>query len=143
MNKQRALFIALETLHAPGLPGRQLRLPPSIHRLVADYAAMGYAIIPVAASQKYGLATRTSRELLMTEVTTLIRKATGVVAPNVLLLDNPFDPKEVWDTARRFSLDIRGSMLMTQGGLYAGLFRTAGVGRITTVGELSRVLAVA
>lgn len=144
MNKTRALLVAIEPYVTQGsrLPFT-VNFSPSLVGIVADHHAMGYRIVGVLASDSFGLETDSDVNQLGMAVCRAIASNTGVEPHALTVLDSTTDPRPLWEAARRFDLDLRNSMLLTEGGIHAGIARTAGVGRIISLGEVQSLYVAA
>jgi hypothetical protein len=144
MLKSPALLVSLEGFWPSANQYRlPVNLPPVLHRIVADHRALGYSIVPVGSSRFFGISTDRERLTLQTDVEMAVSMRGGVPIRTVLIMDNPSDPRELWDMARSFDVDLKNSMLVSQQGHHVGVCRTAGVGRWATESELTRSLAFA
>lgn len=137
MLKRRALFVALEAywpLEAPGQTGAGV--PPALLRVLSDHAAFGFQIIPMFRGAAYGLTDAKQERAFAGRVERALRAGAGIrVAGSVVMLD-AHDPHVLWEAARQFDLDLKRSILLTEGGLHGGLARAAGVARGVTLHEL-------
>lgn len=144
MNKTRALLVAIEpyVTQASRLPF-SVNFSPSLVGIVADHHAMGYRIIGVLAADSFGLENDADVNNLGMAVCRAIASNIGVEPQALAILDSHTDPRPLWEAARRFDLDLRHSMLLTEGALHAGMARTAGVGRIISLGEVQSLYVAA
>ncbi len=144
MLKRRALFIALEAywpLEHPGQTGAGL--PPALLRVVSDYAALGFQIIPIFRGSAWGLNDADEERAFASRVERMVRAGAGVrIAGSVAMLD-AHDPHVLWEAARQFDLDLKRSLLLTESGLHGALARSAGVARGVTLHELGSAVIAA
>jgi hypothetical protein len=117
--RRRCLFLV-----TPPLATVDRELTAAQWSAVRDYSAMGYLVIPVV--HPNGTSTPEERELLAS----VIAARTGARVPTVFEAGEGFDPRHVWDVARRFGLDLSRSILLTHARTLAGLFHVAGVERV-------------
>jgi len=144
MLKSPCFFIALETFWPSQNTYRlPVHLPPVLHRLVADHRALGYGIIPIGSASFFNVATDRERITLQTDVEVAFAMRGRVPMRSVLILEHPHDPRELWDTARCFDIDLRESLLMTANGQHVGMSRAAGLRQVVSEADLSRTLAFA
>jgi len=144
MFKTRALFIALEAYLPTGTRASLApRLSPALIRLVADHRALGYRIVPVASARAFRVETEDDRDELQALVERLFRTSAGVPITAVVVMTSPHDPREIWDAARRYELDVARSILLTESGVHIGVAKTAGLRRTATVAELSSMVVPA
>jgi hypothetical protein len=144
MLKSPALLVSLEGFWPSANQFRlPINLPPVLHRIVADHRALGFCIIPVGGARFFGVATDRERLTLQTDVEMAVSMRGGVPIRTVLLMDNAADPRELWEMARSFDVDLKNSVLLSQHGHHVGICRAVGVGRWATESELTRTLAFA
>ena len=144
MNTSRAFLVAIEpyATQASHLPW-SVHLSPSVVGLIADHAAMGFRVVAVLSARSFGVETDPDIRVLGQAVCAAIARVTGVDAVGVVILDGAADPRPLWEAARRFDLDLRRSVLLTEGGVHAGVALTAGVPQAVSLGEVGSVFAAA
>lgn len=144
MNRSRAFFVAIEpyATQASHLPW-SVHLSPSVVGVIADHAALGFRVIAVLNARSFGVESDHDINVLGQAVCNGIARATGVNAVGVVVLDSGSDPRPMWEAARRFDLDLRQSLLLTEGGVHAGIALTAGVPQAVSLGEVGSVFAAA
>lgn len=98
---------------------------PDTISMVRDFAALGYAIVPVLDGAQLTPSERF-------ELADALRASTGARIATVLDVGAEFDPRPVWDAARVHALDLQRSLLVTQERRLSGLFQTAGVTRVSS-----------
>ncbi len=138
MNKQRALLVAIEPYLTQGsrLPWT-VHLAPSVLGAIADHNGAGFRIVGVVAADSVGLDTDADVNAFGQAFCREMAAAAGVDVRAVAVLDSLTDPRPLWEAARRFDLDLKRSMLLTEGGVHAGVALTAGVGQALSMGEVA------
>ncbi len=130
MFKRKALFVTLDAVPTVAPPAEPLiQAPAHVLDAIRDYGARGYVIVPVLLTKQGDNASLAEYENVAHAAMHQLRRRTGAPVATVLLLTGNFDPREIWDLARVYELDLNRSLLLTAGGRHAGLFRTAGVAR--------------
>ena len=128
MNR-KCLFIALEAI-SPFDSDASSGICPATAALLADYHALGYHLVAVAHRDSFGLESESECSAFRELMDRSLRTTTGVGFETVILVSDNFDPRPVWEAARRHSLDLSRSVLLTKYGAHAGLCRTSGVSRV-------------
>lgn len=144
MHTDRALVIALEPFIA--LDDVPTRLPHDVARVVADHAAVGYRLLPIARiphAVVNALNDNGDVTSLGDHIRRAVRTQVGARVLDPVWLFDSHDPRPLWDAARRYELRLHRSILLTDGAAHAGVCRTAGIGRVAGLRELQHVLVAA
>lgn len=107
--KRKTLFIEVD-----GDPA-EFFARPEVLDVIRDYASLGFLVTPIDGGP---------------DAERLIREATGATPTRPIIFTGDFDPKRVWDHARKYSIDLAYCVLAATRGARDGVLLTAGVNRL-------------
>lgn len=144
MLRTKALLIALEPWWSfNGRIDVQHALPCGLHRVIADWGAMGAQIVVFASADALRVTSPGDRVMMQELVRESLSRGSGRKPNAIVLMEDATDPTELWSMARKHDVDLQRSVLLSEDGLHHRVARIAGVSRAATLSELERAVVAA